>query len=110
MDFDGLFNRPEVASNLLVEPPSDDMREHFAFARGQGCYPGLNCSQLGVNLARPGILLFGSRYGPEQVLVAHRLGQEINRARSHGAHTRRDVSFSSNEDDWPRYPFGCQGM
>ena len=36
VDLDGLFDRAKIAGNLLVEPPSDDMRKDFAFARGQG--------------------------------------------------------------------------
>src|SRR5262249_46144016 len=52
--------------------------------------------------------LLGSRYGPKQVLIAHRLGQEINGARPHGAHTRWDVALSGDEDDRPMEPIGCQ--
>src|SRR5262245_6343420 len=110
MNLDGLFNRPEVASNLLVDPSSHAMCKLFACSWSQGCNLSLDRSQFGVNLARLGILLFGSRYSPEQVLLAHRLGQEINSARPHGAHTRWDVALSRDEDDRPMKPFGCQRM
>ena len=36
VELDGLFDRAEIVGNLLVEPPGDNVRKHFAFARGQG--------------------------------------------------------------------------
>jgi hypothetical protein len=37
--------------------------------------------------------------GVEQILVADRLGEELDRARLHGPHRHRDVAVASDEDD-----------
>ena len=35
MDFDGCFRPTQIAGNLLVGQPCDDLREDFPLARGQ---------------------------------------------------------------------------
>ena len=67
-------------------------------------------ANLGLNLAGFGVQLLGPRYGPQQVLVAHRLGQEIDGARLHGAHARGNVALPGDENDRPVRPSGCQRL
>ena len=62
------------------------------------------------NLPRLGILLFGARDGRQQVLVADRLGQEIDGARLHGAHARRNVALAGDENDRPVRSLGRQRL
>ena len=38
-------------------------------------------------------------YGVEQGLLAHRLGEEFDRARLHGFHGHQDITIASEEDD-----------
>jgi hypothetical protein len=110
VDLDRLFDRSKIAGNLLVETSSDNVRKHFAFARRLGRNFRPNRSHFGVNSARFGILLFGSRYGFEQVAVVHRFRQKIDGARLHCADARWNVALPSHEYDRPMRPAGCQRL
>ncbi len=110
VEFDGLLHRPKIVGDLLVEPPGDNVGQHLAFPRRQGRHPRFDLRQFGLNPPKPGILVLGSRYGPQQVRVAHRLGQEIDGACLHGAHARRNVALPGDENDRPTRPSGCQRL
>ena len=51
MNLDGLLDGAEIAGNLLVEPSGDNMRQHFAFARGQVANLRLDRFQFGLKPA-----------------------------------------------------------
>src|SRR5262245_25371166 len=56
MHLDGLHDGTQIASDLLVQPPGDHVREHLALARRQRCHPRTDVSQLVLGAAHLGIV------------------------------------------------------
>src|SRR5262249_23868818 len=110
VELDRFFDRSKVVGNLLVEPTRNDVCEHLALAGGQARYLSLNRSKVRVSLTRLDVLLDGSRNRRQQIVVADRFGEEIDGTRLHGAHARRNVALSSNENDRSLRAPGCQRL
>ena len=88
----------QLAGNLLVAQTGGDKAQHLRFARCQRCQAGLQNRQAVLNLPLVAHLIKRHRHRVEQILVTERLGQEIDRARFHGAHRHLDVAMRRHED------------
>ena len=73
MNFDGFFRPTQIAGNLLVAQPCDDLREDLPLARGQSFDFRLNRFQVGEALTVLSLTVFGALYGFEQVSVLYGL-------------------------------------
>src|SRR5215472_1923203 len=74
---DGFLDRSEIAGDLLVKAPGDDVAEYFTLARRQGLDLCPNRGHFGMHFAKEGILVDSARDGVEQNLVAHGLGEKV---------------------------------
>ena len=90
VDLDGLFDRTQIAGNLLVEPSRHDMRKTLRVRAGSGSDLRLHRFHLGMKPTRHSVPGFSTGYRFEQILVLHGFGQEIDRAGFHGAHAGRE--------------------
>ena len=99
MHLDGHLADPELAGDLLVEPPGDDQRHHLALARGQRLEAGAQFGQPHLAGAAGAVLFERRADRVEQILVAERLGQELDGAGLHRPHRHRDVAIAGDEDD-----------
>ncbi len=102
VDFDSLFRRARLTSHLLVQSAFDDQREHFPLALREA----VNAAVDGFDLdAARACLRRAPQRGfdrAQQIAVAHRLDQEVRRARLHCAHAGRDIAVPGEEDDRQR--------
>src|SRR5258706_15229363 len=110
MDLDRLFDRAQIAGNLLVEPPRDNVRKYFPLARGQGAEFRLDRFQFRETLTGLCLTAFGTPYGFEQISVLRGFREKIYGARLHSAHTRGNVTFAGNENDRPMRASGGQRL
>jgi hypothetical protein len=100
VDLDRDLAEADQGGDLLVHQAGGDMAHHLALARRQGLVLGADVA-LGRGFGTVlGIALERRRHGIEHVLVAKRLGEEIDRAGLHGAHRHRNVAVAGHEDDW----------
>ena len=101
MDFDGLFDGTKFGGDLLIESARDDMGKDLTLPRWQASNFRMNGRQLGMGLPGLAVLLFGPCDRREQVFVGHRLGQEIDRARSHRLHAHGNATLPGQKNDRP---------
>ena len=88
----------QVRRNGLCRRPGEHKVEDLPLARGKALHLGFGLFPLSV--AR--LLVRGVEGAPdasEQLVLAHRLLQEIHRARLHGAHRHGDVAIGGYDDD-----------
>jgi hypothetical protein len=96
---DGGLAGPEVRRDLLVEQARDDAGHDVPLARGQRVVPAAQLRDLPPGLAAGSIQLHRLANRLEQILLAKRLGQELDRARLHGPDRHGNVAVPGEEDD-----------
>ena len=99
MHFGRDFTHPEFGGNLLVHQSCRDQPDDFLLAGGQGLEAGsqlrdrrFSCSTLAIAFER-------ELNRVEKILIAKRLGQELDGAGFHRAHRHWHVSETGNEDN-----------
>jgi hypothetical protein len=99
MDLDRLLDGAEVDRDLLVELARDHMLKDFAFARRQPAEPLADRLQRGAGLAHDAVAFDRPLDGSQQILLADRLGQEIDRPGLHRPHAAGNVAMAADESD-----------
>src|SRR5262245_53553814 len=100
MDLDRFLGSPQLARDLLVEPPSRHQVHDLALAGSQGVEPVLDLGPLGA--LGPGLAAPGQRPldTVEQLLILEGLLEEVQGAFLHGPDAGRDRRVARDEDDW----------
>src|SRR5262245_49788342 len=99
MDLDSDLAKTEGTGDLLIHQARRDQRHDLVFASGQ---PFERLAQGPIRLVSlSGVFVVpeGCSYGIQHVLIAKRLGQEVDGTRLHGAHRHRYVAMPGHEDD-----------
>ena len=96
MNFDGNFADPEVAGDLLVHLAGRDEQHHFLLARRKRFEALFQLQIVVLDDPSLSIALDGGQDGIEHVLIAKRLGKEIDGAMLHGVDRHRNVSVSGH--------------
>src|SRR5204863_6328342 len=99
---DRRFRGAELAGDLLVEEAGDDSGHHVAFARGQGLVPATKLGDLLPLRSRGAIALDRVSNGVEEILLAKRFRQELDRTGFHGPNRHGDVAVTGEKDDGQR--------
>jgi hypothetical protein len=91
---------PQVVGALLVHHAGGDESHHLPFPGRQSVDKRLQIpDDLFVGAAFP-VALQGGGDGVEEILIAERLGQELNIAALHRLHRHGNISIARDEDDW----------
>ena len=90
----------KFGSNLFVKPTFNDFRHNLLFARSQLCKTVSRFEESCFGSPPQPILVNSSVNGIYQILMAERLGQEINRASLDGANRHHDVAMPCNKNNW----------
>ena len=96
---DGDLARSQLAGDLLVEQTRDNSGQHVTLARRQGGVSAAKLGELVPFLAGLAVTLDSAANGVEQVLLAKRLRQKLNRARLHCSNRHGDVAVAGEEND-----------
>src|SRR5262245_42494327 len=94
MNLDRPLGNAQIEANLLVELSADQMREHLALAGREPIEPILNAAAPRADGALLAIARDGPGDGVDESPGFDRLGQEIDRARLHGANRFRNVTMA----------------
>jgi hypothetical protein len=90
---------PISPATCLFISPGRDQGHHLKLTRCKRLQLGFQLGHAFISLPPLAIALQCVGDGVKQVLVAERLGQEIDRARFHGPHRHGDVAMRGDEDD-----------
>src|SRR5205823_3259623 len=96
------FRGAELAGDLLVEEAGDDSGHHVPFARGQGVVPATKLGELLPLRSGDAITVDRVSNGVEEILLAKRLRQKLDRTGFHGPNGHGDVAVTSEKDDGQR--------
>src|SRR6185369_16566979 len=96
---DGGFARPEVGGDLLVEQTGDNPGHHVPLARRQRGVASAERRELLPLLTGGAIAFDGLANRIEQILLAKRLREELDRPGLHGPDRHGDVAVAGEEDD-----------
>ena len=99
MDLHRLFHGAELGGDLLVEQAARDLPDHLFLAGSQAGEAGAQVELDGLMLAGGLIAGESGLDGGEQLVLRHRLGQEVDRARFHRPHAGRHVAVAREEND-----------
>src|SRR5690606_6230977 len=99
MELHGDHADAEIVGDLLVEPAERDRAHHLALARRKARLVFDEAAHDPRFDALRDIALDPGRNGIEQGLVAHRLGEEIDRARLHRLDGHRNIAMAGQEHD-----------
>ena len=100
MDLHGNLGKSQLGSYLLVHEAGSDQSQNVPLARGQGLKQRLQTCDDFIGFAPSPIPINGRYNGIEHVLIAKRLGQEIDRSALHGPDRHRNIAMAGHEDDW----------
>src|SRR6516225_8276229 len=99
MHLHGGFGNTDIACNLFAEAAVRDLNHDLAFPGAQRL-ESLPESGQSFFILPPGTIASEAELnGIEEVLIAERLGKELNRAALHRLHRHRDVAMPGDEDD-----------
>jgi hypothetical protein len=99
MDLQSDLADAQRACGLLVEQPGDDQCQDLALAGRQQCKVLPEPRQLGALQSRVAILCDCRMDGMEQLAVAERSRQKVDRSRLDSAHAGTNVEVIRDEDD-----------
>src|SRR5215813_8792807 len=99
VDLYGALRHAEFGSDALVCVAGDYQGHDFALALGERGEALLQPGDGRRRLALQAVALDARVDGVEQLLIAERLAQELDRPRLDRAHRHRDVAVAGNEDD-----------
>jgi hypothetical protein len=88
MDLHGLLDSAEIAGDLFVQSPSDDVFEHFALAPCEGGQALSDFDEFGLLSPKNAVFLNRHANGGKQVFIVHGLGKEIDSAVFHRLYAR----------------------
>src|SRR6202047_2719395 len=99
MDLYGDLADTDVVGDLLVEAASHHQGQHFTLARSESLEPRpQRCDRLFVLQPRA-ISREAQLDRVQQVLIAERLGQKLDRSSLYRLNGHRDIAVSGDEDD-----------
>src|SRR5580704_15751208 len=99
MNLDRGFTGSDLGGYLFVEQTGYHKRQDFTLPRCQQFETLADHRDLSLT-APPGTVLFQRDLNRiQQVLVAERLGQELDGSRFHGSHRHGDVAVAGDKDD-----------
>src|SRR6516162_2476455 len=99
VSFHGVLAGTEFCCYLLVEQSPNHSCHHFALARGERSKASMNGFRGGPLLASRAVSIQRLLNRIEEILVAERLRQKLERPCFHGTHAHRDVTVTGNEDN-----------
>src|SRR5215469_1292813 len=99
MDLGGDLAGPDLSGDLLVHAAHHHQRHDGPLPRGQRFIALAQDGHLLLLLAPVAITMQSDLHRVEQVLLAERLGEELHRARLHGADRHRDIAVSGEKND-----------
>src|SRR5215469_1304374 len=85
---------------LLVPKATHHERQYFSLARRKGRHAAMKFRALRAHCAPNAVLIDCRPYGRHERVLCERLGQKVDSATLHGAHTRGNVAASGDKDDW----------
>src|ERR1700722_3481952 len=99
MHFHSRLGDADVAGNLLAEAAARDLNHDLAFPGAQRAKACLELGQCLLALPTRTIASEADLNGVEEVLIAKRLGQELDGAALHRLHRHRDIAVPGDEDN-----------
>src|SRR5262249_49459932 len=99
VDLDRVHDRSEIMGYLLVKLPGNDVRQHLVFTWGEFRKLSIDGRQFSVLLSSLSIPFGRPRDCVQQLLVADRLGQKINRTGLHRPHAGRNIAKTGDKDN-----------
>ena len=100
MDLHGNLGKPKFGCYLLVHQAGRHQCHNLPLASTQGLKKGPHIRDDPVGLTPLPIVFDRLHDSVEHVLIAKRLGQEIDRSSLHGPDAHRDVAMAGHEDNW----------
>src|SRR5262245_43026143 len=99
MHLHGDLAEADFGCDLFAHQPARHQSHDFALARGERCEMRLQVRDPILMFTPFLITLDRSRNGIQKILIAKRLGEEIDSAGLHGPHRHGNIAMSRNEHD-----------
>src|SRR5262245_49436500 len=99
VDLHGDLTHIKVTRNLFVQSAGDHMRHDLPLPQGQRGKALAQSFDYASILTPLSISLDAELNRVKQLLIAERLGEELDRTGLHRPHTHGDVAVASDEDD-----------
>src|ERR1700737_3404023 len=100
VDLHGNLSKTNLGCYLFVHEAGSDQSQNLPLAGGQGLKKGLQVRDDLADFAPLPVPFNRRHHRIQHVLIAKRLGQEIDSSALHGPDGHRNIAMAGHEDDW----------